>query len=425
MKIAVLAMGSRGDVQPLVALARGLQDAGHRIRFASHPNFEAMVTDAGLAFFLIPINPAEVLESEAGRAAMEQGGNPLKSIKAFVKMMYPQMMQMSQSCWHACQGVEAIISPTFGVFVVPHINDKLHLHTIAVYFQPQHSTGAFPSHMMSPWLKRPSVINRLSWSIYDALHWLPLKGWINDYRRDSLGLKHLPRSQLLSGRTKDRTTLSLYGFSPSVVPKPSDWSQNIHVTGYWFLDANKGWTPPQALSDFLAAGPPPIYVGFGSMSTRSSERTTDTILQALARTGQRGILAKGWGGVGQTRFPDSVLIIESAPHDWLFPQVAAVVHHCGAGTTAAGLRAGVPAIPVPHFEDQPFWGKRLFDLGVAAKAIPHAQLNVDNLSQAIQTVVNDAQIKDRAATLGKQIRSEDGIGNAARLIDEYLKNRKA
>ncbi|UCD00006.1 MAG: glycosyltransferase family 1 protein [Phycisphaerales bacterium] len=423
MKIAILAMGSRGDVQPLVGLAIGLQQAGHHIRFASHPNFEKMVLDAGLEFFLIPINPVEVLEGEQGRATMEQGGNPLKSIRAFAKMMYPHMMQMSQSCWDACQGIEAIISPTFGIYVVPHINERLNLPTVAAYFQPQHSTGAFPSNVFSPWRKRPSFINRLSWPICDALYWLPLKGWVNDYRRERLGLKRLPRTQLLSGRTKDRTTLSLYGFSPLVVPKSAEWDDNIHITGYWFLDANKDWVPPEELTQFLAAGPPPIYVGFGSMSTRSSDKTTDTILRALSRTRQRGLLAKGWGGVSKTSLPDDMFIIESAPHDWLFPQVAAVVHHCGAGTTAAGLRAGVPTIPVPHFADQPFWAKQLFDLGVAPKAILHEELNVDNLSQAIDAAVNQADIKGNSAALGQKIRSEDGIGNAVSLIDDYLKRQ--
>jgi UDP:flavonoid glycosyltransferase YjiC (YdhE family) len=423
MKIAILAMGSRGDVQPLVGLAIGLHQAGHHIRFASHPNFEKMVLDAGLEFFLIPINPAEVLESEEGRATMEQGGNPLKSIRAFAKMMYPHMMQMSQSCWDACQGVEAIISPTFGVYVVPHINEKLNLPTVGAYFQPQHTTGAFASELMSPGRSRPAFINRLSWSACDALHWLPLKGWINDYRRERLGLKRLPRTQLLSGRTRDHKTLSLYGFSPSIVPKPPDWGDNIHVTGYWFLDAHENWTPPKELSDFLAAGPPPVYVGFGSMSTRSSDETTDTILQALKRTGQRGLLAKGWGGVKHADLPDDVFLIESAPHDWLFPQVAAVVHHCGAGTTAAGLRAGVPTVPVPHFADQPFWAMRLFDLGVAPKAILHEELDVENLSQAIDAAVNQADIKRRSAALGEQVRSEDGIGNAIRLIGDHLERQ--
>ena len=258
-----------------------------------------MVLDAGLEFFLIPINPVEVMEGDEARAAMEQGGNPLRSIRAFVKMMYPHMMKMSQSCWDACQGVEAVISPTFGIFVVPHINEKLHLPTVAAYFQPQHPTGAFPSNLMSPWRKRPAFVNRLSWHMCDAMHWLPLKGWINDYRRERLDLKRLPRIQWLSGRTKDRTAPSLYGYSPSVVPKPADWGSTTHVTGYWFLDVRQGWSPPKELSDFLAAAPPPVYVGFGSMSTRSSDKTTDTILQALSRTGQRGLLAKGWGGVSQ------------------------------------------------------------------------------------------------------------------------------
>jgi UDP:flavonoid glycosyltransferase YjiC (YdhE family) len=352
---------------------------------------------------------------------MEQGGNPIKSIRAFARMMYPHMIEAGKGCWEACQDTDAIISPTFGSYFVPHINEKLKVPTVVTLLQPQHPTGAFPSYLASPWRNRIALINRLSWLAYDAMNWFPQKSWINDWRRDYLGLRKLPRTQILSGRTKDKKTLCLYGFSPLVVPKPQDWGDNVEITGYWFLDLKTNWTAPSGLSDFLAAGPAPVYIGFGSMSTRNSEKTTDIILKSFERTGQQGLLAKGWGGVSQADLPDNIFLIESAPHDWLFPRMAAVVHHCGAGTTAAGLRAGIPTIPVPHFADQPFWSKCLFDLGVAPKQILQEELSVERLTEAIKIVTSDEQMKKRAAALGEKIRSEDGVGNAVRIIDKHLK----
>ena len=162
----------------------------------------------------------------------------------------------------------------------------------------------------------------------------------------------------------------LYGYSPAVIPPPADWGADIHVTGYWFLDPAEDWTPDAALTDFLAAGPPPVYVGFGSMSSRNPEATANLILDALARTGQRGIIHAGWGGLQRTDLPASVMMVDGVPFAWLFPRVAAVVHHGGAGTTSAGLRAGVPSVVVPFFGDQPFWAQRVADLGVGPAPIP-------------------------------------------------------
>ncbi|OVE74385.1 hypothetical protein BVX93_00080 [bacterium B13(2017)] len=326
MKLAVLAMGSRGDVQPLIGLSMGLQNAGYKVRFASHPNFEKMAIDAGLEFHLIPINPVEVLESDEGKAAMEQGGNPIKSIKAFVNMMYPHMMTMSKSCFDACNNVDAIISPTFGNFVVPHINETLKLPTITALFQPTHPTAAYPSYLLSQWDNKPGFINKLSWTFFDILHWLPLKGWINDYRTQHLNLPKLPFFQVTSRRTANDAPPTLYGFSSSIFPKQKEWGDNVHVTGYWFLNANKDWTPPHDLSDFLKNGPPPIYIGFGSMSTRSSDKTTEIILKAFEKTGQRGLMAKGWGGIQNKDLPDSIFLIDSALPARLIRKMPGVIH---------------------------------------------------------------------------------------------------
>jgi sterol 3beta-glucosyltransferase len=205
-----------------------------------------------------------------------------------------------------------------------------------------------------------------------------------------------------------------------VVPKPPDWGDNLNITGYWFLDESASWQPPQQLADFLAAGPPPVYIGFGSMSDRKPEETTNLVLRALAQSKQRGILATGWGGLGQQDLPGEVFKIDRAPHDWLFPRVAAAVHHGGAGTTAASLRAGIPCVIIPHFMDQPYWGQRVVDLGVGPQFIPRDQLTEERLTSAILEALGNQSMRQSAVTLGDQIRAEDGVGQAVKVLDRYL-----
>jgi len=212
----------------------------------------------------------------------------------------------------------------------------------------------------------------------------------------------------------------LYCYSPAVVPKPPDWSEHAHVTGYWFLDHAPDWQPPADLVDFLESGPPPIYVGFGSMTSRDPERMSRIVLDALSQSGQRGVIATGLGGLSQSDLPDEVFMTETVPHDWLFPRMAAVVHHGGAGTTGAGLRAGVPSIIAPVSNDQPFWARRVKALGAGPAPIPHKGLTADRLAHAISVAVTDESIRKRAAELGETIRAEDGVVNAVRIINHTL-----
>jgi sterol 3beta-glucosyltransferase len=198
----------------------------------------------------------------------------------------------------------------------------------------------------------------------------------------------------------------LYGWSPSVLPKPPDWGKWLHTTGCWFLEQSEGWKPPRGLTDFLNSGPPPVFVGFGSMNNTDPERLTDIVLRALERTGRRGILATGWGGIGDSDLPDSVFRVEEVPHDWLLERVEAAVHHGGAGTTAASLRAGVPTAVVPFFADQPFWGRRIAELGVGPEPIPRRSLSVDRLANAIQQATADRDMKARAIAPSRRIKED-------------------
>jgi UDP:flavonoid glycosyltransferase YjiC (YdhE family) len=219
---------------------------------------------------------------------------------------------------------------------------------------------------------------------------------------------------------EERRVPVLNGFSPRVVPRPPDWGAHIHLTGYWFPQ-DEAWQPPDDLLRFIEAGPPPVFIGFGSMSIRHPERATDIILEALRHSGQRAVLHAGWAGIGQRQLPDYVFRIEYAPYAWLFPRVAAVVHHGGSGTTAFGLRAGVPSLLVPFLFDQFYWGRRLAALGVGPEPVPFKKLSAQRLAKALAVAVGDNELRQRAAALGQKIRAEDGLGKAIDVIQQHVR----
>ena len=197
-----------------------------------------------------------------------------------------------------------------------------------------------------------------------------------------------------------------HGFSPLVVPRPADWPSEVDVCGYWWPARPEGWQPSPGLVDFLAAGPPPVFIGFGSMAPGQGEQLSEVIADAVTRVGVRAVVQAGWAGLTGTG--EQILTVGDLPHDWLFPQVAAVVHHAGAGTTGAGLRAGVPSVPVPVLADQPFWAHRLHDLGVAPEPVYFAKLTAETLSDALRECLGEPGYQERAASLARRIADEDG-----------------
>jgi len=226
-----------------------------------------------------------------------------------------------------------------------------------------------------------------------------------------------PRPFWLSMKSFQQGPLFLYGYSRHVVPRPPDWGPRNHVTGYWFLDRPADWHPSSHLVDFLASGPAPVYVGFGSMYEWNTPELTDIVVQALLRARQRGML----GGLRAAKVPDEIFVADDIPYDWLLPRMTAVVHHGGAGTTAAGLRAGLPSVIVPFASDQPFWGRRVWELDVGPRPIARKQLSVERLADAITAAVSNKEMRRRAQALGERIRQEDGVANAVEAFEDHCR----
>lgn len=415
MHIAIIAFGSRGDVQPYIALGLGLQQAGHQVRIVTHENFGTLVQSHGLEFRQVRGNVQEVSESKEMRELIARGNFFAISARMATESKRAAV-QWAEDGLAASQGIDLLIAGMGGMFSALGLGEKLGIPLLQAHLLPMTPTSAFPSLLLPASVSRlGGWFNKLSHQFTRQMIWQMSRAADTLARKQVLGLVPAPFLGPYQARQLYRYPV-LYGFSPSVIPKPPDWQENTHVTGYWFLDSAPGWTPPPELVAFLENGTPPVYIGFGSMGSRKPEETTALVLGALAQTGQRGILLSGWDGLRRDQLPDSVFMLDSIPHSWLFPRVAAVIHHGGAGTTAAGLRAGVPAIVTPFFGDQPFWGQRVADAGVGTAPIPRKHLTVDNLAAAIKTVTSDAAMRERAARLGEKIRAENGVAHAVEII---------
>jgi sterol 3beta-glucosyltransferase len=303
------------------------------------------------------------------------------------------------------------------------IAEALKLPSVSAYYLPLTRTRFMPSFVFPPLPSRLGGLreryNLLTFDVGGFLVWAPMQGIANKVRDRHFHLPPIPLGQP-PWRSFPPGHPYLYGFSSAVVPRPPDWDEHKYVTGYWFLDRLPDWRPPAELVDFLDSGPPPVCVTFGSMVNTDAEEVTAGIVQALTRAGQRGLLLTGAGGLTSSFLTDDIRAFQEVPHDWLFPRVAAAVHHGGAGTSGAALRAGIPSVVVPFLGDQPFWARRLFNLGASPRPIRRKRLSPERLEAAVRVAVTDPAMRKRAARLGEQIRAEDGVGQAVAVFHRYL-----
>lgn len=399
MRVVIAAVGSLGDVAPYTGLAAALADAGHTAAIATHAPYEAAVRAADVEFLPLAMDPRQVLAGERGRRAA--GGSPL-AVRHSIAMIAEHQRDLGQGLLAAATGADVLLlSPM--AWLGWHVAEGLGIRSAGVYLQPWTPTAAFPPAAMTT-RSLGGWGNRAAARMLRAAGQRPARSVIADLRRQ-LGLAPLTPSRSFAQMDRDRWPI-YYGFSPGVVPAPRDWPAWHRVVGYWWPVPDPGWTPPDELVAFLDAGDPPVYVGFGSMPAADPSHLASVITDAVRAAGVRAVVQSGDADAHLRG--DDILALGPAPHAWLFPRTAAVVHHCGAGTTAAGVRAGTPTVPVPVMVDQPFWAQRLHALGVATAPIPAARLTADRLADAIRTAVSSADLRRHAAALARQIAPEDG-----------------
>ena len=423
MRVLILTLGSRGDIEPFIALATGLAAAGHAPSLCAPASFEAGIVARGIDYRRMDDGFVELARSLEGQAAFEDMGQLWGALKTVMRLL-PKADALQDllldDAWRAAEAVR----PDVIVFhsKLPgalDIAEALDVPAVMAPLFPQFvPTVAFPT-LGFPDLPLGSSYRRMT---YRLVHAIAARIGMGPVRRLRSRSGWGPRPAGMGPMTdhRGRAVPVLHGFSPLLCPRPADWPESAVVTGHWTLPASGAALPPDVV-DFLDAGPPPVYVGFGSMAGRSPERTAAKVVAALRRARCRGILAGGWGGLARVEPADDLLFIESAPHDALFPRVAAVVHHGGAGTTHAGLRAGRPSVLCPFFGDQPFWGRRVDTLGLGPPPVPQRRLDAEPLAAALRAATTDPGMRAKATAIGRALAAEDGVATAVSLLERVAR----
>lgn len=441
LRVTCLTIGSRGDVQPYIALCKGLLAEGHRPKIATHREFEPWVRKHGIDFAPVEGDPAELM-----RICVENGMFTYSFLKEASLKFRGWIDDLLSSAWAACQDSDLLIESPSAMAGI-HIAEALRIPYFRAFTMPWSRTRAYPHAFAVPEHKMGGAYNYITYVMFDNVFWKAIAGQVNRWRKKELGLRGTNLDKMQPNKVP-----FLYNFSPSVVPPPLDYPDWIRVTGYWFLDEGLDWTPPQELADFIKRartdGKKLVYIGFGSIVVSDPAALTKTVVESVLKADVRCILSKGWsdrlGDPASARpeipLPSDILQIQSAPHDWLFSQMDAVAHHGGAGTTGASLRMGVPTIIKPFFGDQFFFGSRVEDLGVG---ICMKKLNVSVFSRALWEATHSERMIVKAKALGEQIRSvcitdsvrfgepcyadlfqENGVANAIQAIYRDLEYAK-
>ncbi|WP_169972660.1 glycosyltransferase [Tautonia rosea] len=411
MNVTILTVGTMGDVRPFVALGIGLKQAGHGVVLATGTNFEKFVTEHGLSFAPMQADFQAIIQSDEGKELLR--GSPIAAYRALRTTMPALVRRILDDSWSAAQGADCLI---FHPKVVGGWDIAASLGIPAfesLYFPMLVPTSQFPFPIL-PFRNLGGSLNRLSYRL-NSLLTAPLRKTVDRWRIEVL--EQTERSR--PGKARGESNPVLHAFSPNVIEPPNDWPATVHTTGFWFLD-EPAYTPPPQLVAFLESGPPPVYVGFGSMASQEPEEVSRLVVEAIRNTGNRGLLATGWGGIGPVEASDDLFCVDAVSHDWLFPRMSAVVHHGGAGTTAAGLRAGKSSAICPYTADQPYWGRVVADLGVGPRPIPQRRLTPERLARAIEQATGDLAMRGRAERMGERIRSENGVARAVEIVESTV-----
>jgi UDP:flavonoid glycosyltransferase YjiC (YdhE family) len=449
LNVVIHVVGSRGDVQPFVALGKVLKDQyGHRVRLATHPVFRDFVTENGLEFFNIGGDPSELMAFMVKNPGLMPGFDVMR--RGDIGKRRKEIGTMIKGCWRSCiesgdgtgvavndntteewmRNTDASVKPFIADAIIANPPSFAHIHCAEklgcplhmMFTMPYSPTQAFPHPLANIQSTNadPHLTNFISYTLVEMLTWQGLGDVINRFRVKDLSLDPISLIWAPGMLTRLRIPYT-YCWSPALIPKPKDWGNTISIAGFYFLSLASNFTPPPDLKAFLDAGPPPVYIGFGSIVLDDPDGMTKLIFDAVRKTGQRALVSKGWGGFGadEMGIPEGVFMLGNVPHDWLFKNVSAVVHHGGAGTTAAGIACGVPTVVVPFFGDQPFWGAMVAKAGAGPDPINHKDLTADNLAEAINKALEPAT-RERAQDLANSISHENGTESGAQSFHQFL-----
>jgi sterol 3beta-glucosyltransferase len=417
MNILLMTYGSRGDVEPFLALAAGFAKAGHTARLAAPEAYAGLAAGSGVEYIPLPGDPATLVETMTQRA----GGNPLRMVGVMARFVMPIAASVFARLRELAPGSDAIVHSFLFTHAGYELAKSLGVPDFSAQMFPMFAPTAAFAAPAFPELPLSGIYRRITHTLTNGIFRHGggiLYGQVRRRHPEFPPLTGWPFAGA-SGRGGRRTSL-LFGFSRHVVPPPPEWTAGVHVTGYWQLDPPREDEIPAGLRRFLESGPPPVYIGFGSANPRDIRRLEAIAREAVQATGQRCVLSLGGGKLNPEAGSGGVFAADSIPHRWLFPRTCVVVHHGGAGTTGAGLRAGIPNILIPHTADQPFWANRVRRLGAGPAPIPPGKLTAGRLAAAIDESLHDAAMRTRCRELGEKIDTEDGVGKAVRIVEQGL-----
>lgn len=412
MRAVVITTGTQGDVAPYTGVGARLQADGWKVTFVTHETYRGQLETSGFDFSPIPGDPTALVTSQAFQSwerdqyTRNSAAAQLRRVRTIIDDVGRLMDEVADGLVDAVpDDADVLLLSGIAAPLAYHFAELRRIPSAGVYWGPTEPTGQFPPPMGGD--------RSLGWWGNKAAGHLGLRitnrAYVRavDRLRTTLGA---PPASFSDARRRQaaRNWPVLHGFSPAVFPRPRDWRPGMEIVGYWWAHRPGEWTPPAELVEFIEAGPPPVFIGFGSMAPGEVDRLADLAVAALQRAGLRGVVQAGWARLHASG--DDVMTIGAVPHEWLFPRMAAIVHHAGAGTTGAALRAGVPAVPVPVTIDQPFWASRIVALGVAPLSIPFCELTADRLGDALKTAVGEPIYGHRARTVAAQVDAEDGAG---------------
>ncbi len=412
--ITILCSGSRGDFQPYIALAQQLKKLGKDVRIAASKSFEGFIRGYGIDVFPVEADIETLNVDPKLLKAAGSADNPLKMLLAFNKMK-EYGIYMVNDYYSACDGSELIIyhpGCTIGYFAA----QKFGVPSVLASPFPMHKTKEYLSVVMYGKTKSNVLTNKISYAMIQGMLWMASKDSVKGFWKKRFG-KAPDNFGCPFERHTDKKHPAIVSCSNYVFKRPQDWNENIYQNGYWFVEEPSEYRPSDELAAFLDACDKPVYIGFGSMtSLEKHDGLAEIAVEALIISGKRGIIC----GMGRPEnLPENIIAIDGAPHTWLFERVSAVCHHGGAGTTAAGFKAGVPSIIIPFSNDQFAWAHRAYDLGVGSKPIPKKELSAEKLADAIRNALTD-EIVANADNLGKKIASENGAMACAEIIVKSL-----
>lgn len=407
MKFLILTYGTDGDTRPLAALSRALMDAGHEAHLLADGASLGTATALGVPATPIAGDIRKAMRHDGAAAGLFEKNSANNTAKELARIANENAEHWLRSAVQFGKGCDAVILSGLAGFVGLSAAEYLGVKPIGTGLFPLTPTKAFASPLLPPG-KLPRMFNRLSQNLINNLIWKAFRKATNEARARVCGLP--PRRSLWVGHPM------LYGVSPSLLPRPDDWPGNALVCGQWLMPS-KQYTPPESLSEFLAAGEAPVYIGFGSMGGFEPGRMLEAIVGGLA--GRRALFYPGWSGVDVSELPANILAIGDTPHDWLLPRTSVAVHHGGSGTTHSAARAGVPSVVVPFAGDQAFWAERLYQAGVAARLPSWKTLNATSLADSIRYAERD-ETRSRAQAMGERMRAEDGLKTTVKSIEALV-----